>query len=125
VGFQTRSSASLSSFFCHPESLRQSFLAVGYVCRYAKSKRTFPTPRPGNPLKSIPKLTAFYRLHFNLHPLPGSTTTWVELASPNVGWTIALHQAAVTQKSGAAIKLVFAVKDVRTFKAAAGKKPQI
>jgi len=70
-------------------------------------------------VKNIPKLAAFYQLHFNLHPLPGATATWVELASPNGGSTIALHQAAVSQKSGAAMKLVFAVKDVRAFKAAA------
>jgi hypothetical protein len=73
-------------------------------------------------VKKIPKLIAFYQLHFNLYPLAGSTEGWVELASPNGGCIIALHQAAKTQASGAAIKLVFAVADVRGFKASAAKK---
>jgi hypothetical protein len=38
------------------------------------------------------------------------------LASPSGGCRIALHQAAKTQKSGSAVKLVFSVKDVEAFK---------
>lgn len=47
--------------------------------------------------------------------LPGATKGWLELAPASGGCTIALHQAAVSQKSGAAMKLVFAVRDVRGF----------
>ena len=72
-------------------------------------------------VKDVPKVAAFYQLHFNLRPLPGATPHWIELASAAGGCTIALHRAAKTQASGAAIKLVFGVADIRAFKAAAEK----
>ena len=50
-----------------------------------------------------------------MKPLPGAMDGWLELASPSGGCTIALHRAAKSQKSGAAIKLVFAVKNVQAF----------
>ncbi len=69
-------------------------------------------------VKNIPKVAAFYEMHFGFTPLPGAGTGWVELAGPRGGCTIALHQAAKGQKSGAAMKIVFAVKDVSAFKMA-------
>lgn len=73
-------------------------------------------------VKNVPKIATFYQLHFNLVPLPGATGDWIELAGADGGCAIALHKAAKSQVSGAAIKLVFAVVDVPAFKAAAGKK---
>ena len=68
--------------------------------------------------KDIGKVAAFYESLFDMRPLPEGTDTWLELIGPAGGCTIALHKAAVSQKSGAAIKLVFAIADVRAFKAA-------
>jgi predicted enzyme related to lactoylglutathione lyase len=73
-------------------------------------------------VRDIPKVAAFYQRLFGLIPQPGATPGWLELASPSGGCGIALHQAAISQKSGAAMKLVFAVADVRAFKAAAEKQ---
>ena len=73
-------------------------------------------------VRDIPKVAAFYQLHFGLVPQPGATPGWQELASPSGGCSVALHQAAVSQKSGAAMKLVFSVADVQAFKAAAEKQ---
>jgi len=67
-------------------------------------------------VRDIPRVSAFYERFFGMHPLPGASDGWVELASGSGGCTIALHKAAVTQKSGAAMKLVFGVADVRAFK---------
>jgi predicted enzyme related to lactoylglutathione lyase len=72
-------------------------------------------------VRRVHKIAAFYPLHFNLRPLPGATPDWIELANSGGGCTIALHRAAKTQASGAAIKLVFGVADIRAFKAAAEK----
>jgi catechol 2,3-dioxygenase-like lactoylglutathione lyase family enzyme len=73
-------------------------------------------------VRDIPKVAAFYQRFFSLLPLPGGTDGWLELASPAGGCTIALHQASVAQKSGAAMKLVFGVDDVRAFKSAKEKQ---
>ena len=76
-------------------------------------------------VRDIPKVATFYQKHFGLEALPGAEVGWLELASRNGGCSIALHQAAVSQKRGSEIKIVFAVKDVRAFKvasAAAGLK---
>ena len=67
-------------------------------------------------VKDMAKVAEFYRRHFGMQPLPTTRSDWLELASGGGGCTIALHQAAVSQKSGAAIKLVFGVADVRGFK---------
>ena len=66
-------------------------------------------------VRDIPTVAAFYERFFSMKRLPGATGGWLELASPSGGCTIALHQAAKSQKSGAAIKLVFAVADVQAF----------
>ena len=66
-------------------------------------------------VRNIAKVAAFYERFFNMKPLPGAMDGWLELASPSGGCTIALHRAAKSQKSGAAIKLVFAVKNVQAF----------
>jgi len=73
-------------------------------------------------VKDIPKVAAFYQRFFGLTPLPGAMEGWLELGGPGGGCTIALHKAAVSQKSGAAMKLVFGVADVRAFKAAKEKE---
>jgi predicted enzyme related to lactoylglutathione lyase len=67
-------------------------------------------------VKDVPKVAAFYERFFGMLPLSGGTDKWVELASPTGGCTVALHKASVAQKSGAAMKLVFGVADVHSFK---------
>jgi predicted enzyme related to lactoylglutathione lyase len=82
-------------------------------------------PHPINPqitrvilyVKDVLKVAAFYERHFNLRPLPGATDGWLELAALPGGCTIALHKASVSQKSSAAMKIVFGVADVPSFKA--------
>ncbi len=67
-------------------------------------------------VKDIPAVCAFYQRFFALTPiLESAADGWLELASPSGGCTIALHQAAKSQKSGAAMKIVFAVADVPAF----------
>ncbi|MGH9560154.1 MAG: VOC family protein [Terracidiphilus sp.] len=66
-------------------------------------------------VRDIPKVAAFHQQFFGLKALPSATEGWLELTGPSGGCTIALHQAAKSQKSGAAMKLVFAVKDVQAF----------
>jgi predicted enzyme related to lactoylglutathione lyase len=74
-------------------------------------------------VRDIPKVAAFYQLHFGLKPLPGvAEPGWLELGAPNGGCSIALHQASTAQKRGAEIKMSFGVKDVRAFKAACEAK---
>jgi predicted enzyme related to lactoylglutathione lyase len=68
-------------------------------------------------VKDIPQVAAFYQKHFGFVPLPGAGKGWLELAAPEGGCNLALHQAARSQKSGAAMKIAFAVSDVRKFKA--------
>ena len=67
-------------------------------------------------VKDIPKVAEFYQRHFGMSPLPPGEKGWLEMAGNPGGCTIALHQASAAQKSGAAIKLVFGVADVRQFK---------
>lgn len=69
-------------------------------------------------VKDVPKVAAFYERHFGMLPLPGGTDKWMELSSPAGGCVLCLHQAAISQKSKASMKLVFQVADVRAFKAA-------
>ena len=66
-------------------------------------------------VKDIPKVAAFYERFFAMKPMPGATSGWLELSCPSGSCTIALHQAAKSQKSGAAMKLVFAVRDLQAF----------
>lgn len=73
-------------------------------------------------VKDIPKVAAFYEQFFGMRPLPGATDGWRELAGAPDGCTIALHQASISQKSGAAMKIVFGVADVRSFKRAKEKE---
>ncbi len=68
-------------------------------------------------VKDIPKVAAFYQRHFGMVPLAGQTAGWLELSAPGGGCNLALHQAARTQRSGAAVKIVFAVRDVSGFAA--------
>jgi len=67
-------------------------------------------------VKDIPKVAAFYQRHFGMKPLGSAEPGWLEMTSGPGGCNIALHQARAAQKSGTAIKLVFGVADVRTFK---------
>jgi predicted enzyme related to lactoylglutathione lyase len=66
-------------------------------------------------VRDIPKVAAFYQAHFGLQPLPDAEAGWLELDAPRGGCRIALHQAAVSQKRGSEIKIVFAVKDIAKF----------
>jgi predicted enzyme related to lactoylglutathione lyase len=63
------------------------------------------------------KVAAFYRRHFRMRPKGAVCDSWIALASGAGGCTLALHRAAVSQKSGAAAKVVFGVKEVSRFKA--------
>lgn len=67
-------------------------------------------------VKDIEAVAQFYERHFRLSRIASDERGWLELSSGN-GCSVALHQAAVSQKSGAAIKIVFGVKDVAAFKA--------
>lgn len=66
-------------------------------------------------VKDVPKISAFYREHFGFTALPSALVGWQQLVSPGGGCGLALHQAAKSQKSGAAMKMVFAVPDVARF----------
>lgn len=66
-------------------------------------------------VKDIEKVARFYETHFGLRRGPDDEKGWLELSGG--GCAIALHQAALSQKSGAAMKLVFGVRDVEAFKA--------
>lgn len=66
-------------------------------------------------VRDMPKVAAFYERHFEMRALPKEKKDWLELSSESGGCTIALHQASATQKSGAAMKLVFGVRDVGGF----------
>ncbi len=66
-------------------------------------------------VRDIPKVAAFYQQHFGMVPQPTRWAGWLELAGPGGGCTLALHQAAKSQKSGAAVKIVFGVLDVDQF----------
>ena len=65
-------------------------------------------------VKDIAKVAEFYTTHFGYVEEPGSLPGWLVL-SAGEGCTISLHQAAKSQKSGAAMKIVFAVRDVERF----------
>lgn len=66
-------------------------------------------------VKNIEAVAQFYERHFRLRRGPADEAGWLEL-SGGAGCAIALHKAAVSQKSGAAIKIVFGVQDVAAFK---------
>ena len=66
-------------------------------------------------VRDIDEVAAFYARFFGMKPIPGRRDGWLELACPSGTCTIALHQAARSQKSGAAMKIVFAVADVEAF----------
>ena len=66
-------------------------------------------------VRDIPTGAAFYQQHFGLVPLPTRRAGWLELAGEGTGCTLALHQAAKSQRSGAAMKIVFAVANVDQF----------
>jgi catechol 2,3-dioxygenase-like lactoylglutathione lyase family enzyme len=68
-------------------------------------------------VKDVAGVAAFYEWHFGLRRLAGATEEWVELAGADGGCGIGVHLAAKSQKSGAAMKLVFGIEDVEGFKA--------
>jgi hypothetical protein len=63
----------------------------------------------------MPKVARFYERYFGMKPLPAENNAWLELVSESGGCVLALHQASRPQKSGAAMKIVFGVSDVRAF----------
>ncbi|HLK67614.1 MAG TPA: VOC family protein [Bryobacteraceae bacterium] len=67
-------------------------------------------------VKDIEKVALFYQTFFGMKRIKSEEPGWLELKSPSGGCLIALHQASKAQKSGAAVKLVFGVKDVPAFK---------
>ena len=68
-------------------------------------------------VKDIKKVAAFYQRHFDMRQHGVSTVGWLEISSIDGGCTIALHQAAKSQRSGAAVKIIFGVRDIGAFKA--------
>jgi predicted enzyme related to lactoylglutathione lyase len=66
-------------------------------------------------VRDIPKVASFYQRHFGMKPLPSKLKGWLVMEGGAGGCNIALHQAAVSQKSGAAMKIVFGVPDVYKF----------
>ena len=66
-------------------------------------------------VKDVASVAAFYQQHFGMKPLPGNEEGWVELSSGKRGCNIALHKVTPGQKSGAAMKVVFGVSNVRKF----------
>jgi predicted enzyme related to lactoylglutathione lyase len=71
-------------------------------------------------VKDLPKVAAFYEKHFGFMVETGGFPGW-RVLSCGGGCTISLHQAAKAQKSGAAIKVVFAVANVPEFVAEQAK----
>ena len=67
-------------------------------------------------VKDMARTAEFYRRYFGMIPLPTTKNDWMELVPEGGGCSIALHKASVSQKSGAAIKIVFGVADVNEFK---------
>ena len=65
-------------------------------------------------VKDVAKVAQFYVDHFGYVEEPGSTPGW-RVLNGGGGCTISLYQAAKSQKSGAAVKIVFAVADVPKF----------
>ena len=61
-------------------------------------------------VKDIPRVSAFYQEHFGFTALPSGVVGLQQLVSPSGGCGLVLHQAAKSQKSGAAMKIVFAVR---------------
>jgi predicted enzyme related to lactoylglutathione lyase len=72
-------------------------------------------------VRDIPKVASFYERYFGYVTMPGALPGWRVLVGPEGGCSIALHKAAKTQKSGAAMKIVFAVPDVASFVAEGAK----
>lgn len=68
-------------------------------------------------VKDVAGVAAFYERHFGLRRLAGWSGEWIELAGEDGGCCLAIHLAAKSQKTGAAMKLVFGVADVEGFKA--------
>ena len=66
-------------------------------------------------VKDVPKVSVFYQGHFGFRALPSDLVGWQPLVSPSGDCSLALHQAAKSQKSGAAMKIVFSVPDVARF----------
>ena len=73
-------------------------------------------------VKNIPKVADFYQRIFGMTRVEGKSDGWQVLVSPDGGCPIMLFKASVAQRSGAAMKLVFSVADVQSFKRAAEKK---
>ncbi len=65
-------------------------------------------------VKDVATVSEFYEQHFGFRPEPGGTPGWRVLAGPG-SCTLSLHRAAKGQKSGAAMKIVFAVRDIGEF----------
>jgi len=73
-------------------------------------------------VKDIERVAAFYQTFFGMKRIVSEEPGWLELESAGGGCRVALHQASKAQKSGAAVKLVFGVKDVPAFKEAAASR---
>jgi catechol 2,3-dioxygenase-like lactoylglutathione lyase family enzyme len=72
-------------------------------------------------VRDLPKVAAFYQEHFGFVPVPAKKPGWLILAGEKGACSIALHRAAKSQRSGAAMKIVFRVRDVGKFVAARGR----
>jgi predicted enzyme related to lactoylglutathione lyase len=72
-------------------------------------------------VKDIPRVAAFYQEHFGFTASPSPWVGWRLLISKSGGCSLGLHQAAKGQKSGAAMKIVFAVPNLDKFIAVRAK----
>jgi catechol 2,3-dioxygenase-like lactoylglutathione lyase family enzyme len=73
--------------------------------------------------RNVEETVAFYERHFGFEARREAGDRIVELASPNGGSTIMVHQAAKGQRAGqSAVKLVFDVEDVEAFCAKCAKE---
>lgn len=73
-------------------------------------------------MKDVEEVALFHQTFFGMGRIGSGEPVWLEMKSPSGGCPIALHRASKAQKSGAAVKLVFGVKDVPAFKEAAASR---
>jgi predicted enzyme related to lactoylglutathione lyase len=67
-------------------------------------------------VRDVPKVAAFYQMHFGLQPIPSNEDGWLELSAG--GCNLALHRATTTsrERGRSPAKIVFAVSDVHAAK---------
>ncbi len=86
------------------------------------TKFSFPITRLILYVRDMPKVAAFYELHFGFVRVDAGDDDLIYLHSPSHGCGLAILQAAKSQKAGQTlVKLVFQVDDVEAFKQKSAK----